>query len=188
MGKPASGPSEIEDPDEASLGPAMRELNVSQRRFVVAALTFPTGKDWQIAKAAGYSDRSHGALRVCAHRLFHDEKVIAGLHEEASKRLRSSSVLAVSVLMKIARTDGHRDQLRAAEGLLNRTGLHETSEHRVSVTHQDQSSAATERRIRAAMERLEKLGRDPALLLGRMRPSPVLEGEVMSDERDRTGA
>jgi hypothetical protein len=51
----------------------MRALNPSQRRFAMAAVMYPLAKDWQIAKAAGYSDRSHGSLRVAAHRLFHDE-------------------------------------------------------------------------------------------------------------------
>ncbi len=182
---PAKGPSDIPDPDEDSLGPAMRALNVSQRRFVIAALNYPTAKDWQIAKAAGYSDHSHGALRVCAHRLFHDDKVLAAIHEEAGKRLRASALLGVTTLAKIARTDGHKDQLRAAEALLNRVGFHETTEHKVSVEQVGRTPKALEDRIRRAVEKLEKLGRDPMALLGRMAPPPVVDGEfkVIDEKR-----
>ena len=118
----AQGTAEIADPDIDRLGPAMLALNAAQRRFVSAALIYPTGKDWQIAKAAGYASNSYGALRHTAHRLMHDEKIIAAMHEEADKRLRGSALLGVSVIAKIARTDGHRDQLKAAEALLNRLG------------------------------------------------------------------
>lgn len=154
----------------------MRACNVSQRRFVLAALEFPHGKDWQIAKAAGYSDRSHNALRVTAHRLFHDEKVLAALHEEAGKRLRSSAVLGVSILAKIARTDGHKDQLKAAEALLNRVGFHETTEHKVTVDHVGGDDAVARIRRAAAL-----LGKDPTELLGaNTPPMKLIEGEVVS--------
>lgn len=160
----------------------MLAINAPQRRFVMAALTFPSGKDWQIAKAAGYSDRSNGALRVTAHRLFHDEKVLAALHEEAGKRLRSSTVLGVSILAKIARTDGHKDQLRAAEALLNRVGFHETSEHTVNVNHSDRTGAAMVERIKE-MARL--LNVNPEQLLGVNAEPKLIEGEVVEVETSR---
>lgn len=163
------GSMEIDDPNEEHFGPKMLKLTPLQRRFVWAVLNFPGGKDWQIAKAAGYSTNSHGALRVQAHVLFHSEKVIAALHEEASKRLRSSSVLGVSILVKIAQTDGHRDQLRAAEALLNRVGLHEMTEHKVTVDHRDETGEAMIGRVAALAK---KLGIDPAVLLGGGEPVP----------------
>jgi phage terminase small subunit len=169
--------------EEASLGPRMRALSDRQRRFVRAAMEFPTGKGWQIAKAAGYSAKSHGYLRLAAHRLFHDEAIIAAMHEEAGKRLRSSAVLGASVLAKIARTDGHRDQLKAAEALLNRVGLHERTEHFVNVNHSDTTSRAMFERIK---ELAGALGVDPAALLGPnapVEPMKVIEGEVV-EERD----
>src|SRR5262245_6525442 len=180
MGSHAKGFSSIADEADESLGPAMRALTLAQRRFVVAALTFPEGKDWQIAKAAGYSDRSHGALRVTAHRLFHDEKVISALHEEASKRLRSSAHLGVSVLAKIARTDGHRDQRRAAEAILNRTGFHEKTEHVMQVNHSDGTGRAMVARIEALAARL---GMDAGALLGANAAAPMrlIEGKVEDD-------
>lgn len=137
----------------------------------MAALAFPSGKDWQLAKAAGYSDRSNGSLRVKAHSNLHNEKVIAAMHEEAGKRLRSSAILGASVLAKIARTDGHKHQLRAAEALLNRIGLHETTEHRVTVQRSD--DAVVVARIR---ELARELGLDPRKL-GVAAP-PMLEARA----------
>jgi phage terminase small subunit len=161
----------------------MRALNTSQRRFVLAALTFPTGKDWQIAKAAGYSDRSFGALRVCAHRLFHDEKVIAAMHEEAGKRLRSSAILGISVMAKIARTDGHRDQLKAAEALANRIGF--GVEQHITVTKTDQTGAALVQRIKDVAA---ALGVDASTLLGAnvAAPMKIVEHQPVSDLSSRS--
>lgn len=151
------------DPDEAGLGPKMLALTPLMRRFVLAALQFPTGKDWQIAKAAGCSATSNGYLRRTAHRMFHDERVIAAMREEADKRLRSSALLGVSVLAKIARTEGHKDQLKAAEALLNRVGFHEISEQRVSVEHTDKGGKALVEQVRRLAN---ALGLDEAKLLG----------------------
>lgn len=168
--------------EDEACGPKMLLLTQMQRRFVRAALDFPHGKDWQIAKAAGYSDFSHGALRVQAHLNFHNEKVIAALQEEADKRLRSSAVLGASILAKIARTDGHKHQLRAAEALLNRIGFHEKTEHVMNVNHSDQTG-------RGMLDRITRLaaqlGVNPEQLLGvNTGPAPMLiEGEVIDADR-----
>jgi phage terminase small subunit len=159
MARPSTGIPTIEDEGDAGLGPAMRALNPAQRRFVRAAITYPTGKDWQIAKAAGYSDKSYGALRVTAWRLFHDERILAALQEEAAKRLRASAVLGASVLAEIARTPGHPDQLKAATALLNRIGFHEKTEHVMKVTHTDMTGEAMMARIEALAVRLGVDGR-----------------------------
>ena len=175
MGKPAQGPSQIPDPDEESLGPAMRALNASQRRFALAAVMFPLAKDFQIARAAGYSDFSHGSLRVAAHRLFHDEKVLAAIHELAVKEIRGSALLGIATMKKIARFDGHKDQLKAAVHLVGMAG--HTVEQKISVkqTVTDGTDKGIEDRIRRAAEKLAKLGFNPGELLGLA--APVLDGE-----------
>jgi phage terminase small subunit len=171
MGKPAQGSSQIPDLEDDSLGPAMRALNVSQRRFALAAVQFPLAKDWQIARAAGYSDFSHGALRVTAHRLFHDEKVLAAIHELAVKEIRGSALLGIATIKKIARRDGHKDQLKAAEQLVGLAG--HTIEQKISVqqTVTDGTDKGIEDRIRSAAEKLVKLGYDPSKLL--RLPEPI---------------
>ena len=163
---------------EEGLGPAMRALDDRRRRFVMAAITYPTAKDWQIAKAAGYSDRSYGGLRVAAHRLFHDEKVLAAIREEAARKLRSSAFLGAAVLAEIARTKGHPDQLKAATALLNRIGFHEKTEQVVNVNHRDMTGEAMVARI----EKLAAaLGLDSGALLGLNAAPKMIDGEVLKN-------
>lgn len=144
----------------------MQALNPAQRRFAMAAVQFPLAKDWQIAKAAGYSDASHGALRVCAHRLFHDEKVLAAINELAVKEIRSSALLGIATIKKIARRDGDKDQLKAAVHLVGMAG--HTVEQKISVKQEfrDTTDKGIDARIRLAAEKLAKLGYDAARLLG----------------------
>jgi hypothetical protein len=167
------GTSQIADPDEESLGPAMRALDVGQRRFALAAVHFPLAKDWQIAKAAGYSDFSHGALRVTAHRLFHNDKVLAAINELAIKEIRSSALLGIATIKKIARRDGDKDQLKAAVHLVGLAG--HTIEQKISV-----NQTVTDRTGAEMLERIRALaaanGLDPVKLLGG-NAAPVVDGE-----------
>lgn len=173
MGTQATGTATIPDPDEESLGPAMRALNPAQRRFAMAAVLFPLAKDWQVAKAAGYSDRSHGALRVCAHRLYHDEKVLSAIHELAVREIRGTALLGIAVMKKIARLDGHKDQFKAAAHLTGLAG--HTVEQKISV-----NQTVTDRTGAEMLERIRQLaaanGLDPAKLLG-VNTAPVVDAE-----------
>lgn len=155
----------------------MLALNPAQRRFAIAAVMYPLAKDWQIAKAAGYSDRSHGALRVTAHRLFHDEGVLAAIRECADKEVRSGAMLGIATIKKIVRNDGHRDQFKAAALLagLNRFTVDQTINVNQHVT--DNSGKAIMERIRRAAA---VLGVDPATLLGLV-PMKVINGEDGDD-------
>lgn len=174
MGKAATGPSIVEDPEIDSLGPAMRALNASQRRFAIAAAQYPLAKDWQIAKAAGYSDKSHGALRVAAHRLFHDEKVLAAIKECADKDIRGTAIMGVAIAKKIARMDGHRDQLKAALALIGLAGFTVDQNININQNVTDNSGKALMERIRALAQ---KHGLDENRLLGVRAPDKVVDAE-----------
>lgn len=141
----------------------MRALTATQRRFALAAVMFPLAKDWQIAKAAGYADRSHGSLRVKAHQQFHSDKVLAAIHELAVKEIRGSALLGIATMKKIARLDGHKDQMKAAAHLVGMAG--HTVEQKISVKQE-----ITDRIGPAMLERIRELaaanGLDPAKLLG----------------------
>ena len=67
-------------PDTASLGPAMRELTVMQRKFCYELHSGPSGYGSLIraAKAAGYGS-SDSVVSVKANQLLHDDKVQAAL-------------------------------------------------------------------------------------------------------------
>ncbi len=163
----------VPDPDEELLGPAMRALTGPQRRFAVAAVMFPLAKDFQIARAAGYSAFSHGSLRVAAHKNFHDERILAAIKELADKEIRGTALLGIAVMKKIARLDGHKDQLKAAEALVGLAGFTIEQNINVNQTVVDRTGAGIEKRIR---ELAAKHGLDPARLLGTPAAS-VLEGE-----------
>lgn len=132
----------------------MLACNPAQRRFALAAVMFPFAKDWQVAKAAGYSDRSHGALRVTAHRLFHDAKVLAAIRECADQEVRSGAMLAVATIKKIVRNDDHRDQFKAAAWLAGMNGQVVAQNINVNQTVRDESSKAILARIEALADRL----------------------------------
>lgn len=144
------------------MGPKMQALNPRQRAFVQAMLDLGMVNHTRCAMLAGYSTENPDGLRVTAHRLAHDERVQAAIHEEAGRRLRSGAIMAVSVLQNIAETPGHKDQLKAALAVLDRSGLHAVSESRQ--THEvvfDEKNA-----IQRVLELCKQTGQDPRVLLG----------------------
>ena len=173
----------IEPPDEGTLGPAMLALTPRQRAFVVAMLDLPGIDHTAAAERAGYSATSRNSLRVQAHHLLHDEKILDAIQEESRRRLNSSTILAVSVLMEIASNTvlQPKDRLKAAQAILNRTGFNEKTEHHVKVEHRD----ATEE---AMVERIKKfagvLGLDAKLLLGQ---AGVVDAEFHEVETSTEG-
>lgn len=156
----------------------MRALTRTQRRFAIAAVMYPLAKDWQIAKAAGYSDKSNGSLRVKAHNLFHSEKVLAAIRECADKEARSTGMLAIATLKKIVRNDLHRDQFKAAALLAGLNGF--SVEQKISV-----NQTVTDRTGKAMLERIaelaDMLGVDKAKLLGVNAEPKLIEGEVVGE-------
>jgi hypothetical protein len=167
------GNAVVPDPDDSGLGSAMLACSAVERRFAIAAVMFPLAKDWQIAKAAGYSDRSPGGLRVTAHRLFHSERVLAAIRECADKEVRSGAMLGIATIKKIVRDDLHRDQFKAAALLagLNRFTVDQNVNINQKIT--DTSGKAIMERIAALSQ---KLGVDASRLLGPAGPA-VVEGE-----------
>src|SRR5580692_261069 len=87
--------------DEGEYGPAVSALNPMMRGFVLALIENPAAPRWKAAEAAGYSATSNLSLRVTAHRLMHDDRVLAALSEETSKRFRSASLLAGDFLVRM---------------------------------------------------------------------------------------
>lgn len=153
MGKDLAIPGE----DLASYGPAMQACTPRQRAFVEAYCDHPGASATRLAEHAGFATNSQTSLRVTAHRLMHSETVIAAINEEASKRLRGAGLLGVSIMMEIATNRTHKDQLKAATALADRTGFHATSEHKVTV---DDKRPQTKREMVAA---IVALGREQGM-------------------------
>jgi hypothetical protein len=99
----------------------MLELTAQQRRFVLAYISDARDHS-RCAAAAGYSTRS-GGNRVAAHHLLRSPRIVKAIREEADKRLNSAAFVAVSGLVNIAGTDGHKDQQKACDSILDRVGM-----------------------------------------------------------------
>lgn len=158
-----TGVATVPDPEFDGMGPAMLALSPAQRRFAIAAVMYPLAKDWQIAKAAGYSEKSHGYLRKQACVLYHDEKVLAAIRECADKEVRSGAMLGIATIKKIVRNDVHRDQFKAAAWLAGLNGFAVAQNININQTVKDESGKA----LLAKIEQLsKKLGVPVAGLLG----------------------
>lgn len=164
----------MDDIDLANLGPAMRALTPMRRKFVMAMASNPFGNPTEWARQAGYSDVANGA-KVQAHHIMHDPRLENAVMEVAKGTLGlMGPLIAVQGLLRIAQDKAHPKNLRALETLANRVGLHESTEHTVKVEHTDRTGEAMVERIKALAERL---GADPARLLGSNAAGDVIEGE-----------
>ncbi len=169
-----------DDLDGGSFGPAMMALDERRRRFVLAVLDQRRPNAGRAAKTAGFQRSTPLGFRVAGHRLMHDDRVIAALHEQASRRLQSAAYLAADVLVNIAGNpkEATKERRAAAVALLDRVGF--AAEQNINV-----NKTVTDRTGAAMVERIEKLARalgvDPAALLGvNAVPVPhLIEGEVL---------
>jgi hypothetical protein len=172
------------DDDLGELGPAMSALTARRRQFVMILLQQVRPNYLRAADMAGFAPagpdtvpkKRRAVLRQIGWRLANDERVIAALHEEVSKRFRSAGALiGLAVMTRIAQTKGHKDQLRAAEMLANRAGFGAEQQVSVKHTHTDMTGAAMVERIKALAA---KLGLDPAKLLGG-NAAPMIEATAL---------
>ena len=148
--------------EEGKLGPAMLALPTDGMRAFVYAMLDTGGQNQMLcAKESGYTGTER-TLAVTGHRLAHDERVQAAIQEEARRRLNAGAILAVNTVLSIAANATHKDQLRAATAILDRTGLHTTSEHKVTVERSEDERAI----IREIMEYGKKFNLDVKALLG----------------------
>lgn len=148
--------------DTAGLGKAMRKILPQQRAFVMAYVETGGIDATAAARAAGYGG-TPGAQRVAGYRLTHDEKVLAAIKEEADKVVRSGVLLGAKTLVEIAANPSHKDQLKAATELMNRSGLLLATQHNVNVN----VNLTDDREIAADITAMaRKLGLDPRALLG----------------------
>jgi phage terminase small subunit len=145
------------DDDRDNDGPAMSALRPNQRLFVHAMLT--TGPRLEAARvsaaAAGYANPA-----VAGWQLMRNPRVVLALKEEAAKRLVSGALLGVDVLMKIAESDTHKDQFKAAKYLAEINGF--TVEQKITVEHVTTDQREVVQRI---MDNARIAGQDPAPFL-----------------------
>lgn len=143
---------------EEKHGPAMQACTVLERAFVTAYMEHPNYTNGALAQHAakllGQDPYTAESERVVGYRMSHSERVIAAVHEEGSKRLRMGGAIGVKVMMDIAQNPMHKDQLKAATALADRTGFHATSEHKVVV---DDKRPQTRNEM---IEKIRQLGKE----------------------------
>jgi hypothetical protein len=180
----ASANASMTDDDLGVLGPAMSALTARRRQFVVILLQQVRPNYLRAADTAGFAPagpdtipkKRRAVLKQIGWRLAHDERVIAAINEEVSKRFRSAGALiGLAVMTRIAQTKGHKDQLRAAEMLASRAGFGAEQNINVNHNHVDLTGKAMMDRIRVLAE---KHGLDPAKLLGG-NAAPVIEAKAL---------
>ena len=159
-------------PAEGKLGPCMRALPTDRQRAFVCAMIETGGTNKLVAaQLAGYTGDS-ASLKVTGHRLAHDEDVLNAMHEEASRRLKSGQIQAVSTLLMIMQSSPKdSDRLKAIEMLMNRTGMHAMSEHKVVNVNQSKTDAELVKRLKLLAK---EAGMDEA---GLLRQVGYIEGD-----------
>jgi len=123
--------------DWGQLGPAMRALpNDRWRDFVYHLVNNPGyGAQSRAARLAGFGESSTPTVVAkIAHRLAHDERMIAAIAEESKKIVRAGSPEAVNALYAMIRNPDHKGHERAVAMVLDRVDPVVTQQN-VSVTH-----------------------------------------------------
>lgn len=161
-------------PDEACLGPAMLKLTERQQKFVMAMIELGGVGHARAAISAGYSynpDKPN-KIEVQAYCLAHDEKIQDAIKEVGIRMLNAGAILAVKTVLEIADNPQAemKDRLKAAEMIMNRTGLHALTEHKATVVHKTEKTADM---VRFVETMAGKLGLDPVKLIGNC----VIEGD-----------
>src|SRR6516225_9747641 len=191
--------------DWGEYGPAMRALSAGQRSFVEFLLVAPPtrGAQTRAARRAGYGNARTKPITMAkiSSRLVRDEKILAGLNEEARKMLRAGGVEATKALLALVCNPEHKDHARGIAMTLARTDP-EIDRHDFNVTHTvlDPDAEALEelralRQLGTAREKLlELFGGNGLLRLEaleaadterRAAKAKVVEGEVVDVDSRR---
>src|SRR5262249_8020545 len=171
-----------------TLGPKMMALATDKQRAFVRALydeEAPRKGDglfMYAARKAGYGTptSTDNSIRVIAHRVAHDPKVIAATAEYSRQVIRTISPDAVRAVREAVRNTKHKDHIRAAMAIMDRIDPLETTQT-VKVEHAIEP--ATIEMTEKVLARIEALAAR-AVLAEKSLP-PLIEGEctVVPDEK-----
>ena len=160
----------IDLPPEDQMGPAMKRLNEQQRRFVCALSVFG-GNRTEAYRWAGYNVKSNKVAQAASSRLHSQDEIKEAIREEAIRRLDTAPLLAISTMVRIAQGPDNKLALKASEMILDRTGFHGTTEHKVTI----EDKRTTKELIDFIMQAAPRHGLDANKMLGL--PAPVIEAE-----------
>jgi uncharacterized protein (DUF2164 family) len=165
------------------LGPAMRALPSDRwRAAAVARFMVPVSGRWSGNAAAcrAAASTKPEALKVTAHRIFHDARMVAALRELGEYYLRTGVPDALTVVHEIMADTKHKDRLKAAQVVINYAHPVQTAHH-VVVEHVDDR-----RMLEFALKLAEEMGVEAGKLIGRVDGKLIEhdEGEVSSPPDD----
>ena len=144
--------------DETDLGPAMQSLNSRQRGFVMAkfdlmeANQLPT--DIDCARAAGY-EGTDKSLKVQAHKLAYNVRVLAAIKEEAERRCINLLPLAHRRMTELVIDRTHKDHFQAIKHQQALSGFSPKQVHVVEHVH---DKGALIQEIKGSLALLRGLG------------------------------
>lgn len=150
----------IEETDfgKATEIPELAKLSEKMQRFVWE-WTHNGCDGGKAATAAGYAKTS-------AFHFLKRQDVIDAITALTDRMLHATTIPAIVALEEVVKDPFHKDRVKAALAILNRTGWPEVQEHRVKVEKVPDEQAM----IEAAIGMAKKLGIDPAQLLGSNTP------------------
>lgn len=168
------------------MGEAMLALNERQRAFVRECVANPLAQGTLLAKRAGYTG-THNSVKVHAHALRHNPRVLAAIEEETRKRVRFGGLIGIAGLIKLASDPKHPYHGRACEALADRGGFAVQTQHKVTVEHRGMSATGMVEKIKQIAA---ELGVNPASLLGQNAPAEpemkVIEHQPVEPEKPTT--
>ena len=122
----------------------------------------------QAAKDAGY-----GSMKMAGFRLMQRPDVIAALQELGNGKLLSLAPKAIHALQMLVDDPNHKDHGKAVFAVLDRTGFHSKTEHKVTSVLR-----LNDTQVLSAIHSLAgELGMDPRKLLGSRAAAPSREAE-----------
>ena len=159
--------NELTKPESfGEMGEAMRALpNDRWRAFVRHYCSLSGyGAPTEAYRRAGFGATSTKKIQaIDAHHLMRDDRIIAAIAEESRKILRGAHPEAINTVIEVMRDSQHKDRLKAANVILDRTDPQVTLQN-ISVTHKtidpDQEALeelAAVRSIGASREKLIEL-------------------------------
>jgi hypothetical protein len=151
-GRPNKLPEPLAPVDGVEWGPAMAALPSDRHRaFVLALYQIKPGYGAHVAaaKAGGFgsSTTSVKSWSTIASRLAHDERILAAMHEEDQRRIRSSAPRAIMALSNLIEDPDHKDHARGIGMVLDRVHPAETR-HTVDVVHHVDHTAEAVQHLR----------------------------------------
>lgn len=155
--------------DDTEMGPKLRACQPKQRAFIYA-LVEAGGNATRAAMAAGYgedskdADARRNACRSRGYQLLREPKILEAIKEVAQQRLDYGGLIATSVVLEIAMDPLHKQRLKAAEVLLDRSGLIVKQEINVNHLHEI-NDKSTRAQIESILDMARGLNMDPRPLL-----------------------